>query len=235
MIYKTHHNWISRQFPSLVRHCWLVHRKYICRKTPVPIISSHSLWNKSSAVAEMGKRLATIDMGWKLGGCCGPFCGEGELGPHLTQCRLSWGLSPYQVVCWSNSLATTDIGQKVEGLLCPFPWGRGGGSPYKTKSRPTSVPSGILIHPAIWPQYTNVTDRQDNSPEAQGEPLLLTVTQKWCEWRCEWTDKSGFIQNHSYNMLAQKSKKRSQNKDVCNKHTAVEMINLIMYSQTDYY
>ena len=28
-------------------------------------------------------------------------------------------------------------------------------------SRPTSVPSGILIHPTIWPQYTNVTDRQD--------------------------------------------------------------------------
>jgi len=27
--------------------------------------------------------------------------------------------------------------------------------------RPTSVPSGVLIHPTIWPQYTNVTDRQD--------------------------------------------------------------------------
>ena len=27
--------------------------------------------------------------------------------------------------------------------------------------RPTSVPSGILIHPIIWPQYTNVTDRTD--------------------------------------------------------------------------
>ena len=27
-------------------------------------------------------------------------------------------------------------------------------------TKPTSVPSGILIHPAVWPQYTNVTDRQ---------------------------------------------------------------------------
>ena len=26
--------------------------------------------------------------------------------------------------------------------------------------RPTSVPSFILIHPTVWPQYTNVTDRQ---------------------------------------------------------------------------
>jgi len=26
-------------------------------------------------------------------------------------------------------------------------------------SRPTFVPSGIFIHPAVWPQYTNVTDR----------------------------------------------------------------------------
>jgi len=26
--------------------------------------------------------------------------------------------------------------------------------------RPTSVPSGILIHPAVWPQCTDVTDRR---------------------------------------------------------------------------
>jgi len=56
--------------------------------------------NKSSAVAEMGDRLATIDMGRKEGGCCAPFGGEGvgELGPNLTQCRLGLGLPQYQVV-----------------------------------------------------------------------------------------------------------------------------------------
>ena len=32
--------------------------------------------------------------------------------------------------------------------------------------RPSSIPSGILIHPVVWPQYTNVTDRQDNGPVA---------------------------------------------------------------------
>jgi len=29
--------------------------------------------NKSSAVAEMGDRLVTIDMGGKVRGCCAPF------------------------------------------------------------------------------------------------------------------------------------------------------------------
>jgi len=28
-------------------------------------------------------------------------------------------------------------------------------------TRPTGVPSDILIHLTVWPQYTNVTNRQD--------------------------------------------------------------------------
>jgi len=54
----------------------------------------------------------------------------------------------------------------------PFFGGAGAGFPYNTVSpgpRPTSLPLGrgscvpsfILIHPTVWPQYTNVTDRQD--------------------------------------------------------------------------
>ena len=42
------------------------------------------------------------------------------------------------------------------------PHSGGDGSPSNTMwpgPRPTSIPSGILIHPAVWPQYTNVTDR----------------------------------------------------------------------------
>jgi len=48
----------------------------------------------NSNVAEMGDRLAIIDMGRKVG-CCAPFRGEGELGPYQTQCRLGRGLPPY--------------------------------------------------------------------------------------------------------------------------------------------
>jgi len=32
--------------------------------------------------------------------------------------------------------------------------------------RPTSVPSDILIHPAVWPQDTSVTRQTDNGPIA---------------------------------------------------------------------
>jgi len=51
--------------------------------------------NKNSAVAEMGERLATIDMGRKVGAAV-PIS-VAELGLHLTQCRLDQGLPPYQV------------------------------------------------------------------------------------------------------------------------------------------
>jgi len=45
----------------------------------------------------MGGRLATIDMGRKVGAAM-PLSGrEGELCPHLTQCHLGWGLPPYQM------------------------------------------------------------------------------------------------------------------------------------------
>jgi len=65
---------------------------------------------KSSAVAEMGDRLATIGIGRKWGGTAAAVGAGPPLGPHLTQCGL-------------------------------------GGGP-----RRTSLPSGILIHPTVWPQ-----------------------------------------------------------------------------------
>ena len=62
--------------------------------------------NKCSTIAEMGYRLATIDVGIKLGAV--PLWGK--LRPHQTQCVLAeaylhtkWHLDP------STHLATTDI------------------------------------------------------------------------------------------------------------------------------
>ena len=82
-----------------------------CKTTATELIQTEItntiFWsNKSSAVAEMGDRLATIDMGRKVGrGCCG---GAGSsLGHHLTQSGLGRGLPLYK---WhldpSNHLAT---------------------------------------------------------------------------------------------------------------------------------
>jgi len=68
-------------------------------------------------------------------------------------------------------LATIDMGQKVcVGATVPLSVGRGAGSPSNTMSpgpRPTSIPSGILIHSTVWPQYTNVTDRQTDRTNRQ--------------------------------------------------------------------
>ena len=60
---------------------------------------------------------------------------------------------------------------------------RGAWSPYSTMppgSRPTSVPSDILIHPTVWPLYINVTDRQSDrqviGPIANGHPRTIQDT-----------------------------------------------------------
>ena len=65
--------------------------------------------------------------------------------------RTKWHFHP------SSRFATIDMGRKLGD--CPLFWGgrRGAGSPSNTMSpgsRPTSILSGILIHPAVWSQYT---------------------------------------------------------------------------------
>ena len=79
-------------------------------------------------------------------------------------------------------------GPKI-GVCVPL-WGRGAGSPSNTMwpdPRPTCMPSFILIHPTVWPQYTNVADRTDNRQTGQtgrqrtdsiGRTVLQTVAQK---------------------------------------------------------
>ena len=92
----------------------------------------------------------TLDKNW---GGCAPL-GEGKLGPHPTQTRLGWGLPPYQVASWwIQPFGDNKNEPKIRGLP-PF-WGRGTGTPSSTMwlgPRPTSMPCGILIYPAVWPQ-----------------------------------------------------------------------------------
>jgi len=65
-------------------------------------------------------------------------------------------------------------GPKIGGL---FPFGGGGaGSPSNTMwpgPRPSCMPSFILIRPTIWPQYTNVTDRQTDRQTGQTDNGLM--------------------------------------------------------------
>ena len=114
-------------------------------------------------------RLATINMGRKFGGGLRPlFWGGGEGSPSNTKSqraeaylRAKWNLD----LC--SHLAATDLGRKLGAV--PL-WGGGDGSPSKTLwpgPRPTCKPSFILIRQAVWPQYTNVTDRQTGQTDRQ--------------------------------------------------------------------
>jgi len=66
--------------------------------------------------------------------------------------------------------------------LCPF-GRRGARSSSNTMwpwPRHTCVPSFILIHPTIWPRYTNVTYRQDRQwSDRIGRTVLQTVAQTY--------------------------------------------------------
>jgi len=62
--------------------------------------------------------------------------------------RTKWHLDPS-----CSSLATINMGRNVQGAVPRFQGGAG--SPSSTmwpRLRPTYIPSGIMIHPAVWPQ-----------------------------------------------------------------------------------
>jgi len=94
-------------------------------------------------------------MGQKLEACAS--FGDGRWVPsntmwpgrRLPQCQISsWSIEPF---------GDNRHGPKLGGgAVPPFLW-KGAATPSNTMSpgpRPTSVPSGILIHSAIWPQQT---------------------------------------------------------------------------------
>jgi len=100
-------------------------------------------------------RLATTDMGRKLGAV--DLCEE-ELAPQSNTVGKAGAYTSLASVIFIHLVVSPNRhGQKIGGL-CPF-LGGGSGFPCDTMSpgqRPTSIPSGILIHPAIWPQRTCV-------------------------------------------------------------------------------
>jgi len=95
-------------------------------------------------------------MGRRIGGLCS-LLGRGSLVHILTQSRLGRGLPPNQVPSWSiQTFGHNKHGPNKGGGSAPF-LGRGPGSPCSIMwpgTRPTSMPSAILIHPAVWPQRT---------------------------------------------------------------------------------
>jgi len=104
---------------------------------------------------------------------------------ELTQCCLGRVLYLRTKWClWSiHRFGHNRHGPKIGG------WGAlwvEAGSPSNTVwpgPRPTIIPSGIVIHPTVWPQYVNVTDRQTGQTDKQrsdstGRTVLQTVAQE---------------------------------------------------------
>jgi len=62
--------------------------------------------------------------------------------------------------------------------MCPFPWGKLGPhvTQFRLGRRRPSVPSGILIHPTVWPQYTNIVHRQTGQTGQRSRSIERTVT-----------------------------------------------------------
>jgi len=142
----------------------------------------------------MGDRLATIDMGQKVGAAVMPLS-KAELGTHLTQCRQGWGLPPCK---WnpaaSSRLATTDMGRKLGA--CPLLGGGKAGSPSNTKSpgtrcRPTFVPSGIIIHPSVWRQTAWTNKRVHRKTTTLGAENGESAIEK-LRWGWRWETGSWY-------------------------------------------
>jgi len=98
--------------------------------------------------------LATIHMGRKVGGgCCAPFQ-RGAGSPSNTMWPRPRPTSVLSGIDPSSPLSTIHGPKKWRGCCAPFCGELG---PHLTVSpglRPISLPSGSLIHPAVWPQQT---------------------------------------------------------------------------------
>jgi len=136
---------------------------------PTPTQYLHTKWHLHPS-----SRLATTDMGQKLWGRgVGSPSNTMWPGPRSTCLR---GIFIHSAI-WPQQIWAENWG------LCPS-GGRGGESPSNTiwpGPRPTCTPSFIVIHPTVWPQCTNITNRTGQTGQRSnsiGRTVLQTVTQK---------------------------------------------------------
>ena len=107
---------------------------------------------KSSAVAEMGDRGDNRHGPKRGGGLLCPFRGSWD----QVWYNVSWAEAYFRTkhrLHPSSHLATTDMGQKLGEVDVPFFLGVAGPhwNTMSHRPRPTTMPSGILIHATVWP------------------------------------------------------------------------------------
>ena len=143
-----------------------------CAKTAEPIETLFGWWAQKTFIrwGAHTRHLANMTESSMCGGDVELLCSLAVL------CQITL------TTCSNKSSAVAEMGDRARavgrkvGAAVPLSLGSAG-SPSSIMSpagpRPTSVPSGILNHPTVWPQYTNVTDRlrTDNGMAAWGEPF----------------------------------------------------------------
>jgi len=131
----------------------------------------HIQHNKSSALAETGDRLATIEMGRNFGGLCLFGCSwvpSNTVLPRLSPTSAPSGSLIHPAI-WPQRTWAENLGKGAVPLF------GGAGFPSNTMwpgSRPTSTPSFIFIYLTVWSQYTNVTDRDRTGHDRQNGPIV---------------------------------------------------------------
>jgi len=120
----THERKLSCRKPNIVVHLAHVTCNSIFENKKAPVCMSNTYTEatcfsyKSSAEAEMGDSLATIDMGEKRG-CCAPF-GRGVGSPSNTMWTGSRSTFVYKVASWSIQPFGHNRHGPKSGVLCPF-------------------------------------------------------------------------------------------------------------------
>jgi len=124
----------------------------------------------------------------KVGAAVPLFMGRGNWSLSNTTSPGAWAeayLRTKRHLDTSSRLATIDMGQKLDGLRPLFGKGKFGPCTKSPGPRPTSIPSGILIHPAIWPttdmgrkmggQYPFGGSSPSNTMWSGPRPTFLTI------------------------------------------------------------
>jgi len=122
----------------------------------------------------------------KIGGMSSaPFWMGGSWVPIYHNVALAEAYFPTKWHLGLSSDFATTYGRNIDGGAVPLCGGGAGSLSNTMWLGHTRMPSFIVNRPAVWPQYTNVTDRQTNRTDRTGQrsdrigrTVLQTVAQK---------------------------------------------------------
>jgi len=139
----------------------------------------------------------------------GNFAGKG-MPRHFRHSAVSCATRAQHCCRDARPFGPIDMGRQVRAL-CPFPWATWASN--TMSSGPTSVSSGILIHPTVWPQYTNViqTGQTGRRSRSIGRTVICSGRPKTAEPTCrlvsgvEWAEakrrRCGLMSNYFDHLL----------------------------------